>query len=161
MDQHLNQCAMNGVKDVFRHFLKIDISKPELKVRKVKDLKQEISVVISFVGNINGVFALKCSKKFAVAAVAKMMKNVTGQSKIDKMSVTEVRDGLGEILNMVSGKIKEHFSDKDTFKISVPTIVSGKDYIIQIKANENDTTSIIHFNSELGEFFLEVFLQGK
>ncbi len=79
--------------------------------------------MIGLAGDVCGVLSFRCSNSSAALIAAKMLGSTEDNS-------TEcIRDALGEICNMVAGAFKAHVMDiiEQCF-LSVPMVVSGKDY---------------------------------
>jgi chemotaxis protein CheX len=79
--------------------------------------------MIGLAGDLCGVLSFRCSNSSAALIAAKMLgteENATAEC---------MRDALGEICNMVAGAFKAHIMDiiEQCF-LSVPMVVSGKDY---------------------------------
>ena len=85
---------------------------------------QEVAVVIGLVGKRNGTVTLNLSRR-AVLMLAKRF------TDIDHPEVnTEVLDAVGEITNIVAGRLKGELSDPSfgISNISCPSIIIGADY---------------------------------
>ena len=79
--------------------------------------------MIGLAGDLCGVLSFRCSNSSAALIASKMLgtdENTTAEC---------MRDALGEICNMVAGAFKAHVTDiiEQCF-LSVPMVVSGKDY---------------------------------
>ena len=83
----------------------------------------DYTAMIGLAGDLCGVLSFRCSSASAGAIAAKML-------GVDECTSAEsIRDALGEICNMVAGSCKAQLSDVATqCMLSVPTVVSGKDY---------------------------------
>jgi len=87
---------------------------------------QEISVLIGIVGRSYGVVTLNASRQVALRLANKFM-----DADIAEVN-DQVLDALGEITNIVAGKLKaELVGDKhEITSISCPSIVVGADYYL-------------------------------
>jgi len=85
---------------------------------------QEVAVVIGLVGKRNGTVTLNLSQR-AVLLLAHRFTD-TEHSEVN----TEVLDAVGEITNIVAGRIKGELSDPEfgIANISCPSIIIGADY---------------------------------
>jgi chemotaxis protein CheX len=83
----------------------------------------DYTAMIGLAGDLCGVLCFRCSINSAGSIAAKML-------GMDECTSAEcIRDALGEICNMVAGSFKAQLSDIATqCMLSVPTVVSGKDY---------------------------------
>ncbi len=79
--------------------------------------------MVGLAGDLCGVLSFRCSNASAALIVSKMLDTE------ETASAESTRDALGEISNMVAGAFKAHIMDiiNQCF-LSVPTVVSGKDY---------------------------------
>jgi chemotaxis protein CheX len=74
-------------------------------------------------GDLCGVLSFRCSNETAGQIAGRML------GTDETTSAECVRDALGEICNMVAGSFKAQVSDvASQCMLSVPTVVSGKDY---------------------------------
>jgi chemotaxis protein CheX len=79
--------------------------------------------MIGLAGDLCGVLSFRCGNASAVQIAAKML------GINENVSEECARDALGEICNMVAGSFKARVSDLAAqCMLSVPTVVSGKDY---------------------------------
>ncbi len=79
--------------------------------------------MVGLAGDLCGVLSFRCSNASADSIAAKMLNTE------EATSAECTRDALGEISNMVAGAFKAHIMDiiNQCF-LSVPTVVTGKDY---------------------------------
>lgn len=83
----------------------------------------DYTAMIGLAGDMCGVLSFRCSNTSATQIAGKML------GTTDVISAENVRDALGEICNMVAGSFKAQLSDvAEQCMLSVPTVVSGKDY---------------------------------
>lgn len=81
------------------------------------------TAMIGLAGDLCGVLSFRCSNDSAAQIAGKML------GTDEAASAECIRDALGEICNMVAGSFKAQLSDIATqCMLSVPTVVSGKDY---------------------------------
>ena len=66
-----------------------------------------------------------------------------------------VTDMVGEITNMVTGGAKKVLSEQGyRFDMAIPSVIAGKDHVIHHKSKA--PIIIIPFNTERGDFFIEI-----
>ncbi|HTS71401.1 MAG TPA: chemotaxis protein CheX [Terriglobia bacterium] len=83
----------------------------------------DYTAMIGLAGDLCGVLSFRCSSGAAERIAAQMM------GTDENISAECIRDALGEICNMVAGSFKAQVSDlAGQCMLSVPTVVSGKDY---------------------------------
>jgi chemotaxis protein CheX len=79
--------------------------------------------MIGLAGDLCGVMSLRCSSTTATRIATLML------SSNDRVPEDCIRDALGEICNMVAGSFKAQVMGlADQCMLSVPMVVSGKDY---------------------------------
>ena len=83
----------------------------------------DYTAMVGLAGDLCGVLSFRCGHDSAAQIAAKML------GTDDSTSAECIRDALGEICNMVAGSFKGQLSDiAEKCLLSVPTVVSGKDY---------------------------------
>jgi chemotaxis protein CheX len=83
----------------------------------------DYTAMIGLAGDLCGVLSFRCSMSSAARIAGKMLGTDV------ETSAECIRDALGEICNMVAGSFKARVSDvAEQCMLSVPTVVSGKDY---------------------------------
>jgi len=154
MDNAFNKSLIKATGEIFQSMAGAAVScKPPVE-KTIKDTTAETSVIITFVGSISGAVTLKCSKKFASMIASQMLGTDVEEGSED------MKDAIGELLNMIVGSAKAHYSsDGDPFKISVPTIIIGEDYTVHIKADPNDKVSLLDFSCNGDTMGIEVYLK--
>jgi len=72
----------------------------------------------------------------------------------------DVRDGIGELVNMVAGGAKTKLQERGIdFELSIPNTVMGSTH--QITAPAATTRTRLDFSSSAGDFFIEVYLKDE
>ena len=156
VNSSLNDAVIRATLDTFRDMLQANITNDEPREvslnRSTEDFC-ETTVVISFVGEISGAFVFKCSKKTG-AVIASRMLGMEIAPESD-----EVKDALGELLNIIIGSAKSYYSTEIKFRISVPTTIIGQNYSLYIKADAGTTVSFIPFTSGTAKMGIEIYLK--
>ena len=99
----------------------------------------EFTAVVGLAGALCGIVTVRCDAKTA-ARVAKSMWGDTADSQ------QQVADALGEICNMVAGNFKNKLAGTDErCMLSVPTVVSGGEYICHSMADGNFIETVLLF----------------
>jgi chemotaxis protein CheX len=94
--------------------------------------------------------ALTFSESAILLIAKKMMPPDTATTSIDGMVI----DLVGELANMVLGGAKSELENEGyIFKLSLPTIIFGSDYLIAHKTNA--PIIMLPFTMPEGEFFIE------
>lgn len=81
-----------------------------------------ITGMVGIAGAISGVFSLRCSEQSAAKVASQML-----ALPIDQAAAQQ-SDAIGEICNMVAGHFKAKIGLGDKCMLSVPTVISGKNY---------------------------------
>ena len=91
----------------------------------------DVSGLMGITGETEGVVAVTFHQDLAFDLVAKMV----GCSP-DDLSVDDVNDGIGELINMIAGSTKKNLSGtRYEFSISLPTVVMGHGHQIAHQRN--------------------------
>ncbi len=89
-----------------------------------------ISSVVGFAGRLTGCLLLHFNPDVACSVAAALL-----GTKITSVDET-VCDAIGEMVNMLAGGLKHHLSkNEEMFKISIPSVIAGKDYATHAPAN--------------------------
>lgn len=155
MNQKLNESVVSGTAEIFDGMLGLQTTPGEIKTVPVDSGGVETSTIISFMGDVSGAFVLRCSKQVASTIAGEMLGMEVGEDS------DEMKDSIGEVLNMIVGSAKSHYSASNAFKISVPTTITGADYTFHIKADPSDTVCRIPFKVGTYELSIDVYLKGN
>ncbi|HUJ96212.1 MAG TPA: chemotaxis protein CheX [Terriglobales bacterium] len=82
----------------------------------------DVTGVIGIGGAFSGVFSLRCSAG-AANSIASQMLGVPAEE-----ASSQSADAIGEICNMVAGQFKAKIGHEATCMLSIPTVITGKDY---------------------------------
>jgi chemotaxis protein CheX len=127
-------------QDVFQTMLDYPVSPSEEESAKKTDA---VTAAIFLAGTWQGAVILECSQAQAFVFTARLMK-ITEPTGMDD----DVRDALGEIINMIGGNMKSILPTG--VSLSIPSVLDGADYAYRIcGANRKLTTT---FRGELGLF---------
>jgi len=133
-------------------FTQATAGKPYLKKDPVA--KGDISGVVGLSGEARGTLSVSFSKGSILNIVSKMF-----GEPFEEIN-DEVRDAVGEILNIVSGQARQKLETMGrTLKGAIPTVVTGENHIITHITKE--PIIAIPFETENGHFTIEVCLEGK
>lgn len=111
-------------------------------------------------GDVSGVMSMVSAKAraslaitFTTPVICDIVKRMLGD---DIAEITDTaRDLTGEMTNMVVGGAKNLFVTQGyDFDMSAPSVLSGKDHVIPHKFKGR--TVIVPFQTEAGEFFVEI-----
>jgi chemotaxis protein CheX len=90
----------------------------------------DITGMVGLAGQMCGVLTVRCTAKSATLMASKMLGMEPAEGSQD------VLDALGEICNMVAGNFKNKVAGMgDGCMLSVPTVITGKDYSLHSLAD--------------------------
>jgi chemotaxis protein CheX len=140
---------------VFTTMINLEPVKENLYLKDDNKTTYDISGIIGIAGDLAGSVVVSLPEDLAL----KIVSNFLGEEK--KALDHEVIDGVGEILNMIAGGAKKIFSDrhKIRFKISVPSVIVGKNHSIN---RPSDLKFVgINFSVDKKIFSIEVSIKNE
>ena len=125
--------------------------KPYLKKDQVA--RGDISGVIGLTGEVSGTTSVSFSEK----SILPIVSNMVGE-EVKEMN-EEIRDAVGEIVNMISGQARQKLDELGrSLKAAIPTVITGKNHVV-----DHITTYpiiAVPFTTDKGEFTIEVCFEG-
>ncbi len=143
---------IEAAEEIMETVAMLKLKRGKLELRENSTLAYDVSGIIGLTGEAVGSIALSFPKKTAIVAVS----NFVGEEVLGIDSDTT--DAIGELTNMVAGRAKKIFSERNIkLKISTPNVVVGKNHTI---VSPKGTPSIvIPFESEAGPLAIQVALK--
>ncbi len=136
LDVKLINPFIEGTKEVFNVMAGIPIKRKSIFLKKDYKMFGEVSGIMGLTGDAMGSVVINFPKQLAI----RLISGILGLEK-GEISDDDMRDGVGEILNMVAGKAKTLLANtKYHFKLSIPTVVVGHGYEI---SHPKDTPCIV------------------
>ena len=125
MEQYI-QPFVQVTTNVFKSMLKCDL-KPDRAyfIGKEAFLDWDISGIIALTGEVKGLVAISMKN----ATAAKITAQLIGANQFTS---TEVKDAVGELVNIIAGNVKKNLEEMFKIIISLPRVVSGKAHEIVI-----------------------------
>ena len=143
---------LDATQSTFRLMMNREVRRTDVYIKKNHVMFGDISGEIGMSGHdVCGTASISLPAPLAIACVCDML----GESK-ENVSDLIIRDGVGEMINMIAGGAKTTFGNtKYRFDISLPTIISGHGHEIYHK---NGTTwlSTIFETKDKDEFSVDV-----
>ena len=128
------------VDDVFRTMLGTDA----YPLTQSEDTGADsLTAAVQFVGEWHGAVLLQCGERQAVAFTRTLMPAPQAAPNDE-----DVRDALGELVNMVGGNLKSVLPPGVV--LSIPSVVHGSDYALHIC--RSNAVKTVNFTSDLGAF---------
>lgn len=123
---------IDDVRTIYSSMLGIELMHLPLEVDPMSQFQDCVSAMVGLGGTYSGLVSVHVptglAKTFAGAMLGMDVEEVD----------QDVYDALGEIANMVAGNFKQHISKGGgDVRISTPSVISGKDYIVQCKQNDS------------------------
>jgi chemotaxis protein CheX len=88
----------------------------------------EVTGMVGIAGPLSATFTLRCSFDTAARIAAQMLAIPIEQAEAQKC------DAIGEVCNMVAGSFKEKIGLGGKCMLSVPTVLTGRDYQIRSRS---------------------------
>ena len=139
MDKKLVRAVALGTQMVFKDLIGWEMHVDAITTNQGSaNGTPELNAVVSFNGTKSGAFILHCSEPLS-ATIASTMLGLDCE-----VGSADTKDAIGELLNMITGAVKNHYQNqRDPFRISVPTIVTGTNFSVHVKVeSENKIVSL-------------------
>jgi len=120
-----------SVDEVFRLMLGVSCARQTRPLPSAAPDRESVTAVVGFGGHLSGACVFRCSAQAAMSIAGHM----TGMEfhEIDDT----VKDGMGEICNMLAGAWKGKVPDLAAkCGLSVPAVITGRDYNLHVQSPE-------------------------
>lgn len=112
-----------------------------------------VTAMVGLAGTYNGVVSLHAPQNLAQAFTSGML-------GLEDAEAEDIHDALGEIANMIAGSFKQHLcSFGAEVRISIPSVMSGKEYTIS--AGSPEDTLMLGFSAEDECFMVSALLEKE
>ncbi|NOZ84558.1 MAG: hypothetical protein GXP60_07135 [Epsilonproteobacteria bacterium] len=143
---------ISATKEVFEVMSGIHVKRKSLFLKKDYKIFGEISGIMGLTGDAAGSIAISFSYDLAKKVISVIL-----DMEVAELEENDVKDGIGEILNMIAGQTKAILADtKYRFKLSIPAVVAGYGY--EIYHPENAPCIVVIFEALDMQFALQVSL---
>jgi len=143
---------MQSVQNVFATMLQLDVTIGQPSIKEEASATYDVSGIIGLSGDVVGSVVLS----FPVETAERVVALFTGESLTS--ADEDFADGVGELVNMVSGGAKAMLEGRK-ISISVPSVVVGKNHTI---ARQKVSPCVrIPCECDCGEFVIEVCMQEQ
>jgi chemotaxis protein CheX len=133
----------SSVEEVFRLMLGGDCRR---EIVTAAPETESVTAVVGFGGLLSGA----CVFRSGAGAAMKIAAQMTGM-EFERVDET-VKDGIGEICNMLAGAWKGKVPElAANCGLSVPAVITGRDYHLHVQAPEFQIHHIYRFNDETFE----------
>ena len=121
-----------------------------------KDALGDVSGIIGLTGASKGALIVSFSKACALKVISAML--MEEFTEINE----EVKDGIGEITNMISGDARRQLEGIGMeFQAGIPTVISGKNHEISSIYNGLTSCLVIPFTCDGLDFYVEAIFSAK
>lgn len=146
---------ISSTKDVFSTMASMDVDFKQVYFQNEHRLLGDISGVIGLSGKAEGTVVIT----FYWDLAQKVISNIMGVTA-DEIGPELLNDGVGEIINMISGSVKRYLTDTPfQFQLSLPTVIIGWQH--EICHPENSTVAVLLFDVENKSFAVQVSLTPR
>ncbi len=157
-DEDLKKLVIRATEEVFEKMISLPVSEENgTDASTLFQSQLHLCATIGFAGDWNGFISLQCGEKLGYLIPSKML--FMDPKDLEK---ADVWDALGEVVNMVGGKFKAIFADEfkngvEAFKMSVPSVIMGKNYQLYVLGNDRITETVL--SSEGEKFSVKLVLK--
>ncbi|MCK5147500.1 chemotaxis protein CheX [bacterium] len=128
--EKLKVILVESASEVFQKMVMLTITPVQKESVSWDSENKHYSAVIGFSGGWKGFVTVECSGNLAQQITGKMLYMDPAQ-----LAVEDIRDAMGEMVNMIGGKFKSCFSEQfndgaEAFRMSIPTVTYGKEFRI-------------------------------
>lgn len=158
VDVNLINPFVKSVLNVFKTMVQMDLKRTSLTIKTSGKAFGEIFAIIGLAGSGSGNVVLCFPIELASQSVARML-----GCDVSTLSRMDIKDGVGEIANMVVGSAKSEFSGTQySFNISLPTVIEAESNSLEIDQKSDIPCLVVGFESNTGhKFVLEVSLKSN
>ncbi len=136
--------------DTFKTMVNLKVIRGEIRLRQAGVVTNDVSGTIGLFGAAEGSVTLGFSKGTAQAVADSFL----GETDVSSVLM---KDSIGELVNIIAGFAKKDFPDVDV-NITLPSVIVGDGH--EISSHADDRKVVAYFTCPLGEFHLEVYLEG-
>ena len=111
-------------------------------------LPAEVVSLIGLTGAVTGALSLQCGREHARDLTARFL----GVDGHEIESLDEVRDAVGELVNMIGGSLKNSIGSSEAIELSLPTVVTTPQCEIRPPVS---FAVAVPFRDHYGEFIVE------
>lgn len=148
MDVEMAKPFVKAAVDVLSMMAMVTPKAGKPYVKKGDTATGDVTGLVGVTGDMNGSISISFSKSCAITVV----KNMLGDDIHDIMQ--DVRDAVGEIVNMVSGQARAGLAEQGMiFAGATPTVIMGDNHSISHIVSA--PVIAIPFTSDAGEFTIE------
>ena len=144
---------LEATKSVFDMMAGLEVEKDQVLICNTDKVKGDVTGVIGLSNDkVKGSIAISFPKDLGKSVVANML-----SMDAEQISDDDVKDGIGEITNMVAGDLNNRIGN--IFKLSLPSIITGKGHLVSL--SHNNTPILFRFLIQNQPFYLLTTFEEK
>jgi CheY-specific phosphatase CheX len=141
----------NATLEVFSTMLATELG-VEPAFRDPEPFQQsDVMGLIGFAGAARGYVSLHCSRDLAAHFTGRLL----GLDGTEVESMDDIRDAVGEVVNMIAGTLKAALGSEEPIEIALPTVVLTPKPDIRVRGQ---TGVVVPFMDPEGSFHVELVL---
>ena len=149
----IEELTNEAVPEIFKQMLGLEI-KREAPRSLDSDPTGQIISSVGFIGQANGVIYLSAGLHFARVITGKMLG--LPEAEVDPGDM--VNDAVGELSNMVVGRVKSRLCDRGwSCKLTIPSIVRGQQ--LSVEGLPSVTRKVLGFANCKNRLLAEILIQ--
>jgi len=146
---------ISSVLDLMTTMAGMHVERKDLFLKKNYRLFGDISGIMNFSGHIEGSVTVSFTEDLAKDVIAKIMGISTSE-----ITDNDLRDGVGELINIISGNAKAALSETEfAHEIALPAVVRGIGH--EIRHPEGAPCMVVLFEAEKRPFAVLVSMSVK
>jgi len=144
---------LEATKSVFDMMAGLEVEKDQVLICNTDNVRGDVTGVIGLSNDkVKGSIAISFPEKLGKLVVANML-----SMDAEQISDDDVKDGIGEITNMVAGDLNNRIGN--IFKLSLPSIIAGKGHLVSL--SHNNTPILFRFLIQNQPFYLLTTFEEK
>lgn len=143
--ENISGDIMEATTSLFETMIMMDMKFKEYALVDETKIKSDVVCMISFTGKYHGIVSLFCSKELALQVASNML--MEEQTTLS----TEVKDAVGEVLNMIAGGVKTKIAEKyGEMYLSIPLVIAGEDISVSVTETQEKRykTTVVCFTKD-------------
>lgn len=118
--------------------------------------RSEVMGLIGLAGDFTGCVSMHCTAVQAREFTARLI----GMEASEVTADEDVRDAVGEIVNMIAGSVKTVLAQEGTCEIALPTVAINEkpDFHLSVKSK---TGTVVPFEDPSGTFHVEIVVEDS
>lgn len=147
---------VDATKETFKTLAAMDLRRRAIYIKDGFEMYGEVSGVIGLSGTTTGT----CSLSLQASLAEDMVRAMLMMPENEELPESDIRDGIGELINMIAGAAKTKLSTtRYKFNITLPTIISGGKHEI-FHRNSTHCVVVVFENAQGKSLALEVCVAG-